>query len=69
LQALNSKKFVGGIFCDLTKAFDSVDHKLLTKFKFYGAQGNFLKLTASYLNNRHQRVVTKDKLFLELGTN
>ena len=24
LQALNSKKLVGGIFCDLEKAFDSV---------------------------------------------
>jgi hypothetical protein len=62
LQAPNSKKLVGGIFCDLTKAFDSVDHKmLLTKLKFYGIQENFLKLISSYLNNRYQRVVIKDK--------
>jgi hypothetical protein len=63
LQALNSKKLVGGIFCDLTKAFDSVDHKMLSKPKFYGVQENFLTLIASYLNNRYQRVVIKDESF------
>jgi hypothetical protein len=64
LQALNSQKLVGGIFCDLTKAFDSVDHKLLfTKLKFYGGQENVLKLIASYLHNRYQRVVIKGKTF------
>jgi hypothetical protein len=64
LHAWNSKKLVGGIFCDLTKAFDSVDHKLLlSKLKFYGIQGDFLKLIASYLNNKYQRVVIKDKSF------
>jgi hypothetical protein len=29
LTALNSKTMVGGIFCDLEKAFDSVNHDIL----------------------------------------
>jgi hypothetical protein len=47
-------KLVGGIFCDLTKAFDSVNHEiLLAKLEFYGIQGTFYKLIASYLNDRY----------------
>jgi hypothetical protein len=41
LQALNSKKLDGGVFCDLIKAFDSVDHELLAKLDFYGTEGTF----------------------------
>jgi hypothetical protein len=41
-----------------------VDYEiLLAKLKFYGVQGTFLKLIASYLNNRYQKVVINDKLF------
>jgi hypothetical protein len=41
-----------------------VDYEiLLAKLKFYGVQGTFLKLIASYLNNRYQRVVINNKLF------
>jgi hypothetical protein len=29
-NALNNKQIVGGIFCDLTRAFDCVDHDILT---------------------------------------
>jgi hypothetical protein len=28
LKALNNKMWVGGIFCDLTKAFDYVNHNI-----------------------------------------
>jgi hypothetical protein len=58
LEALNKRKIVGGVFCDLKKAFDSVDHKiLLNKLKFYGIRGKFHDLIISYLSDRYQRVL------------
>jgi len=46
---------VGGIFCDIQKAFNCVNHNmLLTKLEFYGITYKLLK---SYLKGRYQRVV------------
>jgi hypothetical protein len=56
LTAMNNKSLVGGIFCDLLKAFDCVNHKiLLDKFIFYGIEGKFERLTESYLTGRYQK--------------
>ena len=60
LKALDNKQLVGGIFCDLAKAFDYVNYDiLLTKLEFYGIKGLTHKLITSYLKNRYQRVVIK----------
>jgi hypothetical protein len=40
LKSINQKLHVGGIFCDLAKAFDCESHGiLLSKLHFYGIQG------------------------------
>jgi hypothetical protein len=60
LPQINKKSSVCGIFCDLTKAFDNVNHDILmTKLQYYGIAGKFGELIKFYLNNRHQRVTIK----------
>ena len=61
LLALNNKLTVGGIFCCLEKAFDSVNHEtLLSKCEFYGFRGTTNALLRSYLSDRYQRVIVNN---------
>ena len=58
LQSLDKKDYTIGVFCDLSKAFDTINHKiLLYKLNRYGIRGNALNLIASYLHDRKQYVV------------
>jgi hypothetical protein len=62
LLAIDKRSSVGGIFCDLTKAFDCVDHEiLLSKLEFYSITGTANSLIRSYLHNRHQRVIINNR--------
>jgi len=57
-NAWNNTEHIIGLFCDLTKAFDSVSHELLIlKLDFYAVKGCILNWLKSYLHNRKQRVV------------
>ena len=55
--ALDTGKFIVGVFLDLKKAFDTVDHTiLLKKLHAYAIRDNHLDWFKSYLTNRTQYV-------------
>ena len=69
-KELNDKKFVVGVFLDLKKAFDVVDHQiLLKKLNNRGIRGDVLKWFTSYLEGRSQKVDINGHLSSEKSIN
>ena len=57
LNSLDNKLSAIGVFLDLSKAFDTIDHKiLLQKLDHYGIRGIALEWFSSYLSGRSQFV-------------
>ena len=57
-QALDTGKYVVGLYLDIRKAFDAVPHStLLKKLYALGVRGNLYNWFESYLKNRKQYVI------------
>lgn len=62
LNIIEDQKIALGMFLDLSKAFDCLNHEyLIEKLRRYGVRGNALDWLKSYLSDRHQQVIiTRD---------
>ena len=72
LKAIDEGKFSVGIFLDLSKAFDTLNHKILIKkLEHYGIRGDAKKWFENYLHNRIQIVkyngTQSDEMTLKSG--
>jgi len=61
-MAMNNKQIARSVFCELSKAFDCVNHRILiSKLEYYGIRGKHKTLINSYLKERYQQVTITGK--------
>ena len=66
--AIDKGKFSVGIFLDLSKAFDTINHKILIrKLEHYGIRGVVKKWFENYLCNRKKLVVISKEMTITSG--
>ena len=62
-SSIDNKQLCAGVFLDLSKAFDTVNHRILMdKLYHYGFRGHAFNWIQDYLNNRKQFVEFKGEL-------
>jgi len=67
-MSFKKKNIVRGIFFDLQKAFNCINHDIsLTKVEFYGITGGIFQLIKTYLQGRYQRVVLNNNYFTSIS--
>ena len=58
INSFEDNKLACGIFLDISKAFDSIDHNiLLSKLSIFGVGGNRLYWFMNYISNRYQLII------------
>ncbi|GBP28598.1 hypothetical protein EVAR_85797_1 [Eumeta japonica] len=66
-EAWEDKRDAIGVFCDLSKAFDYVNHEIVIReLHHFGVTGRALDLLTSYLTNRVQRIDVNDMRTLSM---
>ena len=63
IETIEKSEFTAGIFLDLSKEFDTVDHTIIvSKLEHYGIRGLALEWFKNYLTNRSQMVRFQDSI-------